>query len=125
MGGVVYHGQYLAFADMARTELLRSVGINFGQLYQDTGTHVVVKSAHVDYRQPARLDDKLVIKTTVESVGGASVDLVQKFYLDLGDMPIATVAVKIANINQNHAPVRWADCVKDAFNTLITHQNKA
>lgn len=71
-GGIVYHANYLNFAEHARTELLRDISLTVGQ----TGSHralmeqeqlaLVVKSVNVDYRRPAYLDDLLSVETEVE-----------------------------------------------------------
>ncbi len=71
-GGIVYHANYLNFAEHARTELLRDISIAARQ----TGSHralmeqeelaLVVKSVSVDYQRPAYLDDLLLVETEVE-----------------------------------------------------------
>ncbi|HAF85424.1 MAG TPA: tol-pal system-associated acyl-CoA thioesterase [Sphaerochaeta sp.] len=71
-GGIVYHARYLDFAEHARSELLRDIGIATRQ----TGSHralmeqemaLVVKSANIDYQSPAYLDDLLTVETEIET----------------------------------------------------------
>jgi acyl-CoA thioester hydrolase len=74
-GGVVYHANYLRFTERARTEMLRAAGIAQGELAAGHGLMFVVHTSDVRFLKPARLDDALVVETTLRSVGAASVGL--------------------------------------------------
>jgi acyl-CoA thioester hydrolase len=76
--GIVYHAAYLAFAERARTEMLRCLGLDHGTLRTRFGLVFTVRRCLVDYRAPARLDDLLEIQTRVDRLGGASLDLEQR-----------------------------------------------
>lgn len=71
-GGVVYHANYLAFMERARTEWLRSLGVDQLELRQRTGLAFVVRDMKVDWLKPARLDDELVVSVTVTERRAAS-----------------------------------------------------
>ena len=72
--GIVYYANYLKFAERARTEMLRHLGVGQEQLRVESGLVFVVRRASADYRRPARLDDDLVIVTRLASLGGRKVD---------------------------------------------------
>ncbi|MQY51898.1 tol-pal system-associated acyl-CoA thioesterase [Rhodocyclus tenuis] len=72
-GGVVYYANYLKFFERCRTEWLRAIGHEQGDLLRDPGIAFVVRSVNVDYLKPARLDDALVIGLEVEKVGRAQI----------------------------------------------------
>ena len=76
-GGVVYHANYLRFAERARTEALRALGIPHAELVERFSLMFMVRHAEVDYLRPARPDDSLVVETEVLAVGGATVTLRQ------------------------------------------------
>lgn len=76
-GGVVYHGAYLRFAERARTEWLRDLGLPHSQLIAETGLIFVVKRLAIDYVRPARLDEALVVETRLARLGRASVTVAQ------------------------------------------------
>jgi len=76
-GGIVYHATYLRFAERARTEALRDLGIPHAELLHFFKLMFVVRSAEVDYLRPARVDDSLVVETEVLEAGGASAALRQ------------------------------------------------
>jgi acyl-CoA thioester hydrolase len=76
-GGVVYHASYLRYAERARTEALRDLGIPHAALVARHGLMFVVRRIKVDYLRPARLDESLTVVTEPLAVGGASVVLRQ------------------------------------------------
>ena len=76
-GGVVYHAGYLRFAERARTEALRDLGVPHAEMTALHGLMFMVRRIKVDYLGPARLDDSLVVVTEVLAVRAASVELRQ------------------------------------------------
>jgi len=76
-GGVVYHATYLRYAERARTEALRDLGIPHADLVERFGLMFMVRSLEVDYQHGARLDEALTVDTEVLEVGGATVRLRQ------------------------------------------------
>jgi len=63
-GGVVYYANYLRYFERARTEWLRSLGIEHQALAREAGLQFVVRRAEIDFLRGARLDDELEV--TVE-----------------------------------------------------------
>ena len=80
-GGVVYYANYLKFMERARTELLRSIGYQQDELQQELGIIFAVHSANIQYKKPARFNDKLNVITSVASLGRASIHFKQCVYL--------------------------------------------
>nr|WP_256367256.1 tol-pal system-associated acyl-CoA thioesterase [Magnetospirillum sp. UT-4] len=77
-GGIVYHSNYLNFAERARTEMVRTLGIRQSDLAAGGKGHAfAVRHMGVDFLKPARLDDLLEVETAVVEVGGASMELAQ------------------------------------------------
>lgn len=71
-GGVVYYANYLKYAERARTEMLRHLGIENSVLQARHGLAFVVRHISVDYMRPARLDDRLEVSLILTKVGGAT-----------------------------------------------------
>jgi acyl-CoA thioester hydrolase len=66
--GVVYHANYLAWCDIGRTDLIRSLGgMTYAQL-EKQGIALAVVEAHLRYIRPARYDDMIQIATRVTEV---------------------------------------------------------
>ncbi len=77
-GGIVYHANHLKFAERARTEMLRCLGLDHGTLRARFGLAFTVRRCRADYLAPARLDDGLLVETRLLRQGGASLDLEQR-----------------------------------------------
>jgi acyl-CoA thioester hydrolase len=58
--GVVYYAHYLVYFEMARAELLREVGVPYGEL-EARGVLLPVVDAHCEYMKSARFDDCLEV----------------------------------------------------------------
>jgi len=96
-GGIVYYANYLKFFERARTEWLRSLGIDQQTLRDRDGALFVVRSASVDYLASARLDDEVKLTLTVEKLGRASVQFAQQAWR--GDTLLASAAVKVGCVD--------------------------
>ncbi|MBU6491782.1 MAG: tol-pal system-associated acyl-CoA thioesterase [Burkholderiales bacterium] len=92
-GGVVFYANYLKFFERARTEWLRSLGIDQSLLAKRTGMLFVVRHTAVDYLSPARLDDQLAIRSRIERLGRASVDFLQEAWR--GEQLLARGTIKV------------------------------
>ncbi len=77
-GGVVYYANYLKYMERARTEWLRSLGFEQDRLVEEEGVIFAVRSVTMDYNLPARFNDLLEVKTTLERLGRASITLLQE-----------------------------------------------
>lgn len=106
-GGIVYHSIYLNFAERARTELVRELGISQAALLAEGEGHAfAVRTAEVDYLKPARLDDLLQVETVVTEVGGASARMRQVVRrLDDG-AELVRLNVRLAFISLTGRPAR-------------------
>ena len=75
-GGIVYYVNYLKYFERARTELIRSLGVDKTAVMED-GSVFVVTSAAIDYHAPARLDDQLEADAEVVNSGAATIEFRQ------------------------------------------------
>ena len=73
--GIVYHSNYLNFAERARTELLRTFGDDHAALRGRFGIAFVVSKCDMHCLSPARLDEMIEVRTSLNGVGGATIDL--------------------------------------------------
>lgn len=77
-GGVVYYANYLKFFERARTEWLRSFGVNQDTLAQEQGLIFVVRRATLDFASPARLDDLIEISVEPLKLAHVYIELAQE-----------------------------------------------
>ena len=81
-GGVVFYANYLKFFERARTEWLRSLGIEQQALRASTGGMFVVSETNVKYHWPARLDDQLLVTARVLELGRVCITISQQARLE-------------------------------------------
>lgn len=67
MMGFVYYGNYPVFYEKGRTELIRSLGLSYKEM-EERGILMPVRNMRSEYYKPARYDDIIRVKTTVESL---------------------------------------------------------
>lgn len=79
-GGVVYHSNFINFAERGRTELLRFMGFENKSLRESQGILFVVRHIDADYLKPAVLDDVLEMQTIVTQVKNTSLVMRQSIY---------------------------------------------
>ena len=83
-GGIVFYANYLKFFERARTEWLRSLGLEQQRLREQNGGMFVVTEARVRYLRPARLDDALLVTAQLQAAGRASLTIGQQALLNCG-----------------------------------------
>ena len=98
-GGVVYYANYLRFMERARTEWLRSLGIEQDRTREEHGIIFVVASVEIQYRRPARFNDALEVSVTVPELKNASLTFAQNVTRD-GDV-LCCATVLVASVDAN------------------------
>ena len=76
-GGIVYHAQYLAFAERGRSAWLRCLQIGQSALLADAGQGFVVRRIEIDFVRPAKLGAAVEVTSRLDRLGGASMKLFQ------------------------------------------------
>ena len=109
-GGIVYHARYLAFAERARTELLRDAGVPLNDLVRNEGMIFVVRRIKMDYLRPARVDEVLTVTTEPTELGAALAVFRQDFVV--GERAVARMDVQVACVRgadgrPSRIPPRW------------------
>src|ERR1700690_1768567 len=79
-GGVVYHSNYLKYAERARTELMRTAGFDHTTLAKEHAVLIVVRHCAIEFIAPARLDDALEVRSRITTIGGASLTIRQEIF---------------------------------------------
>ncbi len=120
-GGIVYHSNYLNFAERARTEMVRELGIR-QSLLAEQGHAFAVRRANVDFLRPARLDDLLQVESTPVALGGASMDVHQVIRrLDDG-AELVRLDVKLAFIRLDGKPARIPAELKTSLQAYVSER---
>ncbi|MCA1419442.1 YbgC/FadM family acyl-CoA thioesterase [Bradyrhizobium sp. BRP23] len=103
---MVYHANYLRYMERGRTNHLRLMGAEQQVLFEQTETDgagfaFVVRSMHLDFLKPARMDDVLDVVTWPVAVKGASIMLAQE--VRRGDDVLVKAEVRVAFISGGRA----------------------
>lgn len=102
-GGIMYHSNYLKFAERGRTDSLRALGGSLSTL-QAHGMLLVVRSCLLNCLAPAHLNDVLEVRTHYKKPGRAKLEVSQAILRE--DQIIATLEVVLACINTIGKPIR-------------------
>lgn len=103
-GGIVYHSNYLKYAERARTEWLRGHNITQSTLLAHEKCQFVVSHLTVDYLKPAFLDEELEVRSGPATLRGIRLIIPQKIYRH--EMLCVDMTVTLALINEHGKPVR-------------------
>jgi acyl-CoA thioester hydrolase len=116
-GGIVFYANYLKFFERARTEWLRSLGIEQSALREATGGMFIVGETAVRYHRPARLDDELLVTAAVQETGRASLIIVQQALLPRNDSLLCDGTIRIGWVDSRTLkPARIPPTILEALN---------
>jgi len=113
LAGIVYYANYLKFIERARSEWVRTLGIDQAQLKRDAGVVFAVRHLTADYLSPAKFDDILRITTQVIETSGARLVLDQRVLR--GAVALFEAKVTLVAIGANGAPARLPHALRAAL----------
>jgi acyl-CoA thioester hydrolase len=116
-GSVVYHANYLKFAERSRTEMLRKIKIEQAILKNEYNIQFVVKTLFIEYFKPAQLDDLLIIKSVILKISSAKIIMEQKIYKKM--TLLAKIEVTLGSVNTKGKPSRLPKVVLNSLNSNI------
>jgi acyl-CoA thioester hydrolase len=88
--GVVYYANYLVWMEVGRVDLCKACGFNYRDMEAEDGIFLAVAEAHCRYRSPARFDDEVIVRTSIESANTRMVTFTYDMRLAEGDRRLAT-----------------------------------
>lgn len=104
LAGIVYYANYLKFIERARSTIVREAGVDQGALKRDHGLAFAVHKVAATYHRPAKLDDVLTVRSTLQQSGGARITFAQDIYR--GDEVIFTSEIMVICLSDNGRPTR-------------------
>jgi len=112
--GVVYHSNYLIWFEIGRTDWLRETGVTYVEMEAD-GIQLPVIEAHCEYRQGARYDEDIEIRTRAKKLSPVRVQFDYQAIRRADGATLATGHTVHATIDRQGRPVRMPDRVKELF----------
>jgi len=114
-GGVVFHGQYFAFMERARTEMLNALGYDLARFAESHGVLFMVHSLTATFHTPARLNELISVSAEVAKMRRAS--LVFRQRIERGTELLVEGEVTIALVDRVRLkPARMPQELKNALN---------
>ena len=113
-GGVVFHGQYFAFMERARTELLNALGYDLARFAESHGILFMVHSLAATFHAPARLNEMISVSAEVAKMRRAS--LVFRQRVERGSELLVEAEVTLALVDRLRLkPARMPQELKNAL----------
>jgi acyl-CoA thioester hydrolase len=114
--GVVYHANYLKYAERSRTEMLRKYNIEQEKLKKDYNIQFVVKNLFIDYYASAKLDDLLDIKSLIIKISSAKILMEQSIFSKR--KLLAKINITLGSVNLDGKPSRLPKYVLNMLNNI-------
>lgn len=116
--GVVYHANYLKFAERGRSNFLRLVGVEHAHLLTlEPPLAFVVGQMHMDFLAPAKIDDVVLVETVFTRIQGARILAQQRISRD--GAPLWQAAVVAAMIDLDGRPRRMPKAMAERLQAIV------
>jgi acyl-CoA thioester hydrolase len=117
-GGIVYHAQYLAFAERARTSMINLLGFSNRNIAERHKVAIAVRHCTVDFRRTARLEDRLTVESRLIRIGGASLGFEQKIMRDGEELVVIEIVLACMSLETFRAQ-RLPDELRNVFSDYL------
>jgi acyl-CoA thioester hydrolase len=112
--GVVYYANYFVWFEVARADLLRTLGWTYREM-EASGVVLPVIEAHCEYRQPARYDDEVEVHTVGRVASPVRMEFVYDVTVRGQEGSLATGRTAHAAVGRTGRPCRLPDRILEAF----------
>jgi len=111
--GVVYYANYLVWLEIARTEFLRFLGVDYRSIEKEKELSLPVIEAYCKYKSPARYDDIILIKTKASQMKSSFLRFDYELFNKETKELLAEAYTTHVFIDKNRKPVRMPQEIKD------------
>ena len=116
--GYVYYGNYAEYYEVARVEMLRSLGMDYASM-ESSGVMMPVLELNCKYIKPARYDQEITIKTTIQDLPGVRIHFKYELFNAAEELiNIGTTTLVFVDMAKNRPcqpPVDFLDRLKVYF----------
>jgi acyl-CoA thioester hydrolase len=116
--GVAYHGHYLAWCEMARTEHMRSLGVRYRDL-EERGVRLAVSEARVRFAKAARYDDQLRVTAWLTEAASRRISFGYRVERSEDGALLATAETSLVSLDTAGRPARLPAGVISHLQELI------
>ena len=111
--GIVYHANYIKFAERARTEYLRASGWDHQKVGKELGIAFVIRNMEISFHAPARIDDLLTASAEVMNCGTTSFTMEQR--ICRGEKLLAKLEVVVVSVTLEGKATRLPPQLRQIF----------
>ncbi len=104
--GVVYYANYLVWMEVGRVEYCKARGFDYKRMELEDGVYLAVAEARCRYASPARFDEEVVIRTSIEEANSRMVRFAYEMRLAEGGRKLATGETKHIFLGRDMRPCR-------------------
>ncbi|MCB0425163.1 MAG: thioesterase family protein [Flavobacteriaceae bacterium] len=112
--GVVHHGNYALFLEMARTEWLRNLGISYKEM-EENGTMLPVVSMSLNYKKSAFYDEVIKVKTQLVKEPTVKIEFAYEITNELGELLVTATTVLAFIDMKTKRPMRAPQYILEAI----------
>ncbi|MBI3402605.1 MAG: acyl-CoA thioesterase [Acidobacteria bacterium] len=112
--GVVYYANYFIWFEVGRTDLLRGAGGSYREMERD-GYSLPVIDAQCAYRESAKYDDELEVRTTGSLMSPVRLQFTYEVVRPADGKTLATGSTVHASLDRNGRPCRVPERVRALF----------
>ena len=120
--GVVYHGNYLKYFEVGRTEMMRHFGFPYSEL-EKKGVLLTVVEAQCRYLAGARYDDLLRVETCAKIISPVRLRFDYRVVRQEDDVAVCTGSTDLACLGPDRKPRRLPAEVRNKVEALATQNN--
>ena len=116
--GVVYYGNYFVWFEVGRVELMRALGFEYKLMETEDDCFIVVAEASCRYRQSAKYDELLRVRTRISQAGNRVVKYAYEILRDSDDTLLATGETTHVICGKDGKPKQLPQKYRDKFRAL-------
>ncbi len=115
MMGIVYHANYSRFIEAAETEFFRAIGWTYDAIADRLGVWIARVRFECEYRAPAKLDDEIVARAELLTIGGSSMTFAFRVERADGTLLVAATLILAAVDRTTLRAVRIPEMLRAAL----------
>ncbi len=104
--GVIYHGNYFTYFEVARTGFFKHFGYSY-KLMEERGVMLPVIDVSCQYKKPILYDDEIIVRTTVDTVKGIRIKMKYEIIRTTTKELLATGSTTHAFVDLELKPIRF------------------
>ena len=112
--GVAYYANYFVWFEVARADLLRSLGWTYREM-EHAGVSLPVIEAHCEYHRSTRYDDELNVKTAGRMLSPVRMEFTYQVWRMDDDVLAASGRTVHAALDPGGKPCRLPDRIRQVF----------